>query len=129
MAKKEINGHTYIVEPHPVREIQGFARRFAALASGPVLSMLGGAAESGEGMDMELSKLDSKDIQESLLFLVDNISDDELDQLFEYTRRDGAPLANEVNYNEAFKGKWADWYKVLVFILRTNGFLDFLSSP
>lgn len=132
--KFQIDGVSYEVNPHPPTELGTFALKLASLASGP-LAVLFTARDNmtvdeakEEAGEIDLSELDPAQIQSSLYEVVKHISEEEIRDLFSYTTRSGKHLSTLVNYENAYKGNWGEWYKALWNILKANGFFDFLSS-
>lgn len=134
-----IDDHSYVVIPHPTGELGRLAMKLAVGAAGPIATIIqaqkglkasveGGDLQSADLLDVDLSAIDVNALQDALFAVLDRISDAEVELIFKHTKRDGAALSVKTNYDKAFRGNWAEWFKAIFQILKANGFFDFLSS-
>jgi hypothetical protein len=126
-----IRGANYQVTPHPPSELGGFALRLMALASGPLAALITSQKNLSPNMsvgDVDLSNISPTEVQKALVTVVEHITEQELRRLFAYAVRNGKDLSHDLNYDEAYRGNWAEWYQAIFQILKSNGFFDFLSS-
>lgn len=130
----QLKGHSYRVTLHTPSTFGLFATKLLALASGPLTTLLkasdlGAAMQAGGIGELDLSGVSPSEVQDSLVAVINNISEDELRQIFSLTQRDGKDLSNDLVYDEAYRGNWAEWYQAIFQILKANGFFDFLGTP
>ena len=128
----KIGNVPYAITPHPADELGDLALKLGGLAVGPVITLIKEFQGMGDNvsdiLDADLSELDAEAIQRTIYFVTERLDQDEIKHLFKYTMRNGQDLGEGINYAQAFRGNWVEWYKAIFQILKINGFLDFLPS-
>lgn len=123
---REGNGHTYTQTLFPAEEGLALATEIAALL-GPALGKA--LAQSGEGglASLATAQIDLAGAVSELARALPS-APGVAARLLKYTRRDGQPLSDKGAFSLAYSGNYAELTRACVWVVRENGFLDFLSG-
>lgn len=135
IAPHEINGHKYVVVPHPTSEGIHFGAIIIGAAIGPLLNVFEAGIRSGKikegdalNMDAIMSMLDDVDLNalaRDLSASLRSLSPADFAALFKYTRRDDQKLSDRAVFDSVYAGNYAEFYQAIAHIVQVNAFLPF----
>lgn len=127
--------HSYTLTQHPPTEGVVIAMQLAAMVSEPMLNLLAamvtgtGSGKLKDLLDADVSKLlgslEAVDIGPSVSKALASAEAQRMvrTDLVRYATRDGKPLANETNFNLAFRGNYLELFKLAWEVAKRNRFL------
>lgn len=124
--------HSYKVDLHPGSKGARLAIKLYSLAGEPIGELIQTYMkvenidlDSENGAQRLLSEVDFSDVAKHVRAALTKLDTDELiDDVFCYTRRDGQDLSKRTYFDQAYRGNYGELFRAAWKIVQANGFLS-----